>query len=128
MICPKILVFANNLDTKIISNDPQFLTNLIILVDLDFLPIIFRIFIPLNVRKNISRKQELDIEKTYSTSQFVAKLRRFADALETGERFRIQVAGKRITVPTNALFNIEHERENEMEEIEFQIKRGFNRT
>jgi len=74
------------------------------------------------------KKPKRDIEKTYTTSQFVTKLRRFADALETGERFRIQIAGERITVPTNALFNIEHERENGMEEIEFQIKWGFNRT
>jgi amphi-Trp domain-containing protein len=74
------------------------------------------------------KKKKRDIEKTYTTSQFVAKLRRFADALETGDRFRIQIAGERITVPADALFNIEHERENEIEEIEFQIKWGFNRT
>lgn len=68
------------------------------------------------------KKQERDIEKSYSTSQFVAKLRRFADALESGKRFRIQIAGERINVPVDAVFNIEHEREGYMEEIEFQIK------
>ena len=68
------------------------------------------------------KKNERDIEKTYSTSQFVAKLRRFADALESGKRFRIQIAGERISVPEGAVFNIEHEREGKMEEIEFQIK------
>ena len=31
--------------------------------------------------------------------EFVAKLRRLADALETGERFEIQVAGQRVHVP-----------------------------
>jgi amphi-Trp domain-containing protein len=68
------------------------------------------------------KKPRRDIEKTYSTSQFVAKLRRFADALEGGERFRIQIAGERVRVPVDAIFNIEHEREGDMEEIEFQIK------
>ena len=68
------------------------------------------------------RKRTRDIEKSYTTSQFVAKLRRFADALESGKRFRIQIANERITVPADAMFNIEHEREDGMEEIEFQIK------
>ena len=68
------------------------------------------------------KQNKRDIEKTYPTSQFVAKLRRFADALESGKRFRIQIAGERISVPANAAFNIEHEREGSFEEIEFQIK------
>jgi len=67
-------------------------------------------------------KPERDIEKVYSTSEFVAKLRRLADALEKGEKFEIQIAGERIYVPVRAEFNIEHEREDDEEEIEFQIK------
>lgn len=67
-------------------------------------------------------KPERDIEKGYSTSEFVAKLRRLADALENDEKFEIQIAGERIYVPVRAEFNIEHEREGDMEEIEFQIK------
>ena len=63
-----------------------------------------------------------DIEKSYSTSEFVAKLRRFADSLESGEKFEIQIAGERIYVPVRAEFSIEHEREGSGEEIEFQIK------
>ncbi len=63
-----------------------------------------------------------DIEKTYTTEQFVEKLRRLADCLEKGERFDIQIAGERIYVPKDAIFNIEHEREGREEEIEFQIK------
>lgn len=70
----------------------------------------------------MSGKQERDIEKVYSTSEFVAKLRRLADALETGEKFEIQIAGERIYVPVRAEFNIEHERDGDAEEIEFQIK------
>ncbi len=67
-------------------------------------------------------KPNRDIEKVYSTAEFVAKLRRLAEALETGEKFEIQVAGERIYVPVRAEFNIEHEREDDQEEIEFQIK------
>lgn len=63
-----------------------------------------------------------DIEKTYSTKEFVEKLRRLADSLESGEKFEIQIAGERIYVPVRAEFNIEHEREDGEEEIEFQIK------
>lgn len=67
-------------------------------------------------------KQERDIEKNYSTSEFIAKLRRLADALENDERFEIQIAGERIYVPVRAQYNIEHERDDSEEEIEFQIK------
>ncbi|HNS21624.1 MAG TPA: amphi-Trp domain-containing protein [Sedimentisphaerales bacterium] len=63
-----------------------------------------------------------DIERGYSTGQFVAKLRRLADALEKGRKFEIQIAGERIYVPVRAEFNIEHEREGGDEEIEFQVK------
>ena len=65
---------------------------------------------------------ERDVEKSYSQSEVVAKLRRLADALETGEPFRIQVAGERIRVPARAEFSIEHERGSDEEEVEFQLK------
>jgi len=67
------------------------------------------------------KMKKRDIEKTYPTSQFIEKLRRLADCLEKGERFDIQIAGERIYVPSHAVFNIEHERDAEQEEIEFQI-------
>ncbi len=67
-------------------------------------------------------KPERDIEKVYSVDEMAAKLRRLADALETGERFEIQVAGERIYVPVRAEFSIEHEREGNEEELEFQVK------
>ncbi len=66
--------------------------------------------------------KERDIEKTYSTSEFVAKLRRLADCIENNERFEIQIAGERLYVPARATYNIEHERGDSAEEIEFQIK------
>ncbi len=69
----------------------------------------------------MGKKKDRDIEKSYSTSEFVAKLRRLADSLESGEKFEIQIAGERIYVPVRATYNIEHERGDSEEEIEFQI-------
>lgn len=67
-------------------------------------------------------KGKRDIEKGYPVKQFVQKLRRLADAIEHGKRFQIQIAGERISVPADAVYNIEHERDNKEEEIEFQLK------
>jgi amphi-Trp domain-containing protein len=70
----------------------------------------------------LAEKRDRDVERVYSTQEFVAKLRRLADALESGDRFEIQVAGERIYVPARAEFNVEHEREGDEEELEFQLK------
>ncbi|SKA33891.1 hypothetical protein CZ814_01872 [Photobacterium toruni] len=72
--------------------------------------------------EKMTNKKERDIEKHYSNTEFVAKLRRLADAVESGTRFDIQIAGERIYVPVRAEYSIEHEREGNEEEIEFQIK------
>ena len=66
-------------------------------------------------------KRKRDIEKDYPTEQFVEKLRRFADAIENGDRFEIQIAGERVYVPARANFNLAHERGDGEEEVEFQI-------
>jgi amphi-Trp domain-containing protein len=71
---------------------------------------------------NMAEKPARDIEKDYPLLDFIDKLRRLADALEQSKRFEIQVAGERISVPARATFNIEHERGEYEEEIEFQIK------
>lgn len=70
----------------------------------------------------MARKTQRDVEKTYTRAQFVAKLRRFADSVESGEAFVIQIAGERLHVPAKAVFNIEHERGDGEDEIEFQIR------
>ena len=67
-------------------------------------------------------KPTRDIEKDYPLVQFVEKLRRLAHALESGQRFEIKIAGERISVPVRATYNIEHERSENEEEVEFQIK------
>lgn len=63
-----------------------------------------------------------DVEKDCSKADFVAKLRRLAEAIEQDERFEIQIAGERIYVPVRATYSVEHERSDETEEIEFQIR------
>lgn len=65
---------------------------------------------------------ERDVEVVTSVKEFVAKLRRLADALETGESFRIQIAGERFRVPKHATLSVEHERDSESEEVELQLK------
>ena len=69
-----------------------------------------------------TRKKDRDLERTYSRAQFVAKLRRLADAIETKRPFTIQVSGERLRISADAVFNIEHEREGGEEELEFQLK------
>lgn len=66
-------------------------------------------------------RQDRDPTRTYSRAQFVAKLRRLADALESGQAFTIQIAGERLRVPKDVSFNIEHERAGNAEEPEFQL-------
>jgi len=62
-----------------------------------------------------------DLTRSYSRRQFAAKLRRLADAVETGKAFTIQVAGERMHIPADVTFNIEHERSSAEEELEFQL-------
>ncbi|HKO87524.1 MAG TPA: amphi-Trp domain-containing protein [Burkholderiales bacterium] len=67
-------------------------------------------------------RKSRDIERHYSRKQFVAKLRRLADALEKESAFSIQVAGERLHIPREAVFNIEHERVAKVHELEFQMR------
>ena len=69
----------------------------------------------------VAPRKKRDLEKVYPRKDFVAKLRRLADALEAGKPFSIQVAGERLHIPADVCFNIEHEREGGREELEFQL-------
>jgi len=44
-------------------------------------------------------KSDRDVDKAYPRADFVAKLRRLADALEAQEAFEIQITGERLHVP-----------------------------
>jgi amphi-Trp domain-containing protein len=68
------------------------------------------------------KRSDRDLERAYTRAQFVAKLRRLADALETGKGFAIQVANERLRIPADAVFNIEHERAGGRDELEFQVR------
>jgi amphi-Trp domain-containing protein len=70
------------------------------------------------MKKNKNR----DIEKNYTKGEYIKKLRRLADAIESDKKFSIQIAGQKIDVPKDAVINIEHEKGKKQEEIEFQIK------
>ena len=70
----------------------------------------------------MSKKPERDVEKEYPLDQFIDKLRRLADAIENGQQFEIMIDGERIYVPVRAVYTIEHERGEDEEEIEFQVK------
>ncbi len=70
----------------------------------------------------MKNKPDRDIEKTYPVKEITAKLRRLADCLESGKPFEIQIAGERVYIPARAIFSIEHERETNSEEVEFQFK------
>lgn len=65
---------------------------------------------------------ERDVEKQLPKDRFIETLRRIADALEKGEPFRIQVLGERVTVPVDCQLSIEHERDEEEQEIELQFR------
>lgn len=64
----------------------------------------------------------VDVEKEYSRTEVVDKLRRLADALEQDKTFEIQIAGERIYVPPYATIEFEYERDDEgNEEIEIEL-------
>lgn len=66
--------------------------------------------------------REKDVEKSYSTKDVVAKLRRLADALEGEKTFEIQIAGERIYIPPHATVEFEYERKGEEEEVEIELR------
>ena len=67
-------------------------------------------------------RRDRDLERSYTRAQFVAKLRRLADAIEAERPFTIQVAGERLRIPADGTVNIEHEREGGVDELEFQLR------
>ncbi len=70
----------------------------------------------------MSKSPDRDVEKIYSVKDFTAKLRRLADALDAGQSFEIQVAGERLYIPVDASFSVEHERSDDTDELEFQLR------
>ncbi|HEX8566693.1 MAG TPA: amphi-Trp domain-containing protein [Pyrinomonadaceae bacterium] len=67
-------------------------------------------------------EREKEVEKSYSTKEVVAKLRRLADALEEQKTFEIQIAGERIYIPPYATVEFEYEQQGDEEEVEIELK------
>lgn len=67
---------------------------------------------------------DLDVEKTLDLPEFIAELRRLADALEAGGAVEMEIDGETVSVPVTAVASIEYERESGLEELEFQLKWG----
>ena len=67
------------------------------------------------------KKAKRDVEKAYAVKQFAAKLRRLSDCVENGKSFRIQVAGQRVSIPSDARVSVEHERGTSEEVVELQF-------
>jgi amphi-Trp domain-containing protein len=70
----------------------------------------------------MAKRRARDIERSYPRAQFVAKLRRLADAIESRAAFTIAVGGERLHIPAEAHFNVEHERAGGEDELEFQVR------
>ncbi len=66
--------------------------------------------------------EEIEVEKGYSNKQTAEKLRRLAESIEQGKAFEIQVKGQRIYVPADAEIEFEYEREDDIHELEVEIK------
>ena len=69
----------------------------------------------------MAETKPIDVEKSYSNSEVIDKLRRLADALEQDKTFEIQIAGNRIYVPPYAVIEFEYEKTEDGEEIEIEI-------
>jgi len=68
------------------------------------------------------KKPERDVRRSVARKDFVPQLRRIADAIESGKGIQIRVAGERLYVPVRAEFSIDHERNGDEEELEFQLR------
>mmetsp|Transcript_22429 Transcript_22429/g.34048 ORF Transcript_22429/g.34048 Transcript_22429/m.34048 type:complete len:115 (-) Transcript_22429:264-608(-) len=66
--------------------------------------------------------EERDVEVVKTEKQFVALLRRVADAVEENQSWRVQVDKVRLTVPEDAAVTVEHEVEDGHHNIELQFR------
>ncbi|MFO7946310.1 MAG: amphi-Trp domain-containing protein [Armatimonadota bacterium] len=56
--------------------------------------------------------EELDVEEYVDAQRFVQKLRKFADAVESGNDFTVTVQGQDYTVPVGGRMQVEYESDN----------------
>jgi amphi-Trp domain-containing protein len=68
------------------------------------------------------KETEKEVEKSYSSHEVAAKLRRLAEALEQEKTFEIQIAGERVYIPPYATVEFEYARDGDQEEVEIELK------
>ena len=71
--------------------------------------------------KPAKKSKGADLEKSYPNKAVAEKLRRLADALAEGKSCAIQVAGKRVRVPSSAKVEIEYEETKTTAELEIEV-------
>ena len=77
----------------------------------------------MQAKMEMKSKRESEVEKSYTPAQTADKLRRIANAIETGKSFRLQVGGNRISVPNNCRIEIEMQTDSGgAGEIEIEVK------
>ena len=67
-------------------------------------------------------KRARDVTRSIPRARFAATLRRLADAIESGEPFRVQVGAERVVIPRTARPSVEHERAGGEHELELQLR------
>jgi amphi-Trp domain-containing protein len=65
--------------------------------------------------------EDHETEMVLERSDFVAELRRLADALEAGTTFSLDVDGETVEIPEGAVMAVAFEREDGSVELEFQL-------
>jgi len=63
-----------------------------------------------------------EVAKSYSARKTADKLRRLAECLAAGRPFHVQIAGRKVIVPPDAVVSIEHERDGADAELEIEIR------
>lgn len=63
-----------------------------------------------------------EIEKKYTKKQTVKILKRLVDSLVKDKNFRIQIKGKKVSIPQESEIEIEYEKDKKEEKIEIEIK------
>ena len=75
-----------------------------------------------SVRIGTLSMKEVNTERRYARVETAGKLHRIADAIAEGKPFRVQINGHRVTVPGDALFEIELEQDDGKGEVEIELR------
>ena len=68
------------------------------------------------------KRSARDVTRLKNRRQLIATHKRLMKALKANRPFRIQVQGERLLVPGDAELSVEHERSNDEDELEIQLR------